>query len=226
MQDKYTTQSLFDVAIEEEITVILNKTPLPHKPYARPRRILQSMKHRCYDTSHHAYANYGGRGIFIVEEWHCPSVFEEWALSNGYKDGLSIDRIDNDGPYAPWNCRWATSKEQNNNRRSNNPLTAFGETKNFMMWIQDERCVVHKAVLTKRIKAGWDHELAITTPFRPVTRKCNSKGYMITWLGETKNASAWCLDDRCRCNRVNTLMQRVELGWDIEDVMSKPIRFK
>ena len=81
-------------------------------------RILSGMKTRCYDQNSDAYKNYGGRGITICDEWIQDFwSFYNWALENGYKDGLTIDRIDNDKGYAPWNCRWATKAEQNRNKR-------------------------------------------------------------------------------------------------------------
>lgn len=81
-------------------------------------RIWSSMHTRCYRPSYHAFADYGGRGIAICDEWlHSFENFRDWALSHGYSDDLSIDRIDVDGNYEPGNCRWATWSEQNRNKR-------------------------------------------------------------------------------------------------------------
>lgn len=86
----------------------------------RLHRIWAGMKERCYNTRASNYHNYGGRGISVCDEWRNSfSAFRDWAVLNGYKDHLSIDRINVDGNYEPQNCRWATFIEQNNNKRNN-----------------------------------------------------------------------------------------------------------
>lgn len=81
--------------------------------------IWSNMKSRCYNPNNAAYENYGGRGIVVSEKWLADfQEFEKWALSSGYKDNLSIDRIDNDKGYFPENCRWADDYIQGRNKRN------------------------------------------------------------------------------------------------------------
>lgn len=106
------------------------------------------------------YKNYSGRGITICEEWQEFLPFYNWAMQNGYKDNLTIDRIDVNGNYEPTNCRWATYKEQQNNRRNNVFLEYNGERHTLAEW--EEKLNMNRGLLKNRIKNGWNVERALT----------------------------------------------------------------
>lgn len=74
-------------------------------------RIWKNMHTRCENPKYHHWHRYGGRGVRICDEWKDFSTFRDWALSHGYVDNMTIDRIDNDGNYDPWNCQWITQSE-------------------------------------------------------------------------------------------------------------------
>lgn len=94
-----------------------------------------SMKRRCFSKSSRGYRWYGARGITVCEEWRNDfACFRAWALDNGYKEGLSIERKNNDGDYCPENCRWATKKEQANNQRNTIRIEYKGEEKTLHEW--------------------------------------------------------------------------------------------
>lgn len=125
--------------------------------------VWHNMKSRCYNPKASHYAQYGGRGITVCPEWRDSfEAFRDWALANGYRDDLTIDRKDNDGPYSPENCRWADMYCQNNNTRKNNYITYKGETKTASEWAREYG--LHRCVLNNRIRRGWDIEEALTKP--------------------------------------------------------------
>lgn len=126
--------------------------------------IWSAMKQRCYDVNSQNYYLYGGRGIFVCQEWLKDfTQFFEWAILTGYSDCATIDRINSNGSYEPSNCRWIAQAEQNRNQRSNHRITAFGETKIATDWVHDPRCKVRTiTTIVKRLKNGMSPEEAIT----------------------------------------------------------------
>jgi hypothetical protein len=120
------------------------------------------MKSRCLYPSQPGYKNYGGRGIMICDEWlYSFENFYRWSMNNGYKERLTLDRIDTNGNYSPDNCRYITDAEQKNNTTKNVFVEAFGERKTTTQWEADERCMCSAGQLRYRIRAGWEPEMAI-----------------------------------------------------------------
>lgn len=117
--------------------------------------VYQSMIRRCNDPRIKAYPRYGGRGIRVCREWvESFEAFFEWASVNGYKHGLTIDRKDNNGNYCPSNCRWATMREQGNNRSNNRFVIIDGIKKTASQWAH-----AHNIPATRflaRLNLGWD----------------------------------------------------------------------
>ena len=134
----------------------MSKTPLYN--------VWQNMKSRCYNENDTRFADWGGRGICVCDEWrHDFMAFYDWAVTHGYSDGLTIDRIDNDGNYCPENCRWATMKEQENNRSNSRLFTMNGKTQTLALWC-DEYGQSYKTIYKRIFVLGWDFEKAITSP--------------------------------------------------------------
>lgn len=124
------------------------------------------MKNRCYNSHNKKYYLYGKRGIGICEEWlgeNGSSNFIKWALSNGYSNELTLDRIDNNKGYSPDNCRWATRKEQSNNLRCNRHYEYNGK-KYTASQICDLFKIKDEKLVKSRLYRGWDIERAINTP--------------------------------------------------------------
>jgi hypothetical protein len=124
-------------------------------------RIWCLMRRRCNRPGNSNYRYYGGRGVRVCNEWNEGFLpFYNWAISNGYEDSLSIDRIDNDGNYEPSNCRWATISEQRNNMSSNKRHDVNGRSYTERQ-LSREYCIGYYA-LRYRLKAGWSLEDALS----------------------------------------------------------------
>lgn len=134
----------------------------------------RNMLNRCYNPRNIGYPRYGGRGITVCERWRGPDGFKNFYADMGPRpEGPpkhSLGRIDNDGPYAPGNCRWETYVEQGRNQSSNRLITFRGVTKTMADWARHLGCT--KAVLHRRIDwAGWDVGRALTTPVQPRAKR-------------------------------------------------------
>jgi len=120
------------------------------------------MKQRCGNPNAAGYANYGGRGIQVCDEWKKFKAFYR-DMGDPPTIGHTIDRIDNDAGYFNGNCRWADAETQSSNRRNNVRITAFGETLTRRQW--SKRAGIPYSDLVYRIEvAGMDAESAISTP--------------------------------------------------------------
>ena len=98
-------------------------------------KVWSGIKQRCFNPNSNRYKNYGGRGISICDEWkNSFETFCKWDLENGYKEGLSIDRIDHEKNYEPSNCRWSDEITQQNNRTNNTLYEYDGETHTLTDW--------------------------------------------------------------------------------------------
>lgn len=117
------------------------------------------MKRRCSpkESTDKMYKNYGSRGITVCEEWKEDFVaFYNWAMANGYSEGLELDRKDNDKGYSPDNCRWITRHENQRCKRTAKYATINGVTKTGTEWAEEAGLPAH--IVNERIKRGWSPE--------------------------------------------------------------------
>lgn len=120
------------------------------------------MRRRCRNPKHPKFHLYGGRGIKVCEEWQSFESFYEWSLGAGYVEGLTVDRIDNNGNYEPENCRWVTQLTQNNNTRRTRKFTYKGKTQSLADWARELN--LNYYTLRSRSRIGWDINRIIETP--------------------------------------------------------------
>lgn len=159
------------------------------------------MKSRCCNSNSEFFSDYGGRGITVCEEWL--HDFHRFLSDMGSRPTSlhSIERNDNDGPYSPGNCRWATKSEQSRNRRNSRMIEIDGHRKTLTEW-----CLhfgVNRGTVRTRLKNGWTAKDALTRPAKQVTHHI--------------------IPDTCTIPR-HIIRDRLRLGWTLEQATSKPRR--
>ena len=177
----------------------------------------RGMKDRCNNKNNTRYDSYGGKGVSVCEEWNDFLNFKEWALDNGYKPGLTIERKDVDGNYEPSNCCWVTNKEQANNKTTSHFLTFNGETLTINQWA--EKLNIKRELIKDRLRWGWSVNDALTTP----AAKCERRD-SYEFEGETHSIAEWA---EMKGVKYDTLHWRVcRAGWDIEKALNTPVQNK
>lgn len=190
--------------------------------HTRLNYIYSAMKKRCYDPKCKAYKYYGERGITVCIAWLNSSktveagtkahnvtkgfiAFKEWALNNGYREDLTIDRIDVNGNYCPENCRWVTTKEQQNNLRNNLLVTYKGKTKTLPQWCE-EMDLNYFRTRNRIFLQHWEVEKALEM-------KENASLKLITYKGKSQSVVQWCRELGLSIDAVRNRLRR---GWSVE----------
>jgi hypothetical protein len=170
------------------------------------------MIQRCENPEATFYSRYGGRGISVCRRWRWSYVAFLHDMGRRPGNEFSIERIDNSGNYEPENCRWAIRLEQCRNRRSNNTITAFDETRCVIDWALDLKC--DPSTITARIKRGWLPEDAVSVP------AVTYEKHAITFGKETLSAAGW---SKRTGIRATTIVHRLNHGWSVEEaIYSEP----
>jgi len=173
----------------------------------------RNMKARCANENLPLFKNHGGRGISFCTKWDSFEPFLSWALTNGFKRGLSLDRKNNDGNYTPENCRWATRKEQNTNQRSNHHVSFKGKTQSILQWAK-EYDLKYGTLYHRLFNLRWPIEQALTTPLAAKTPSS------ITFNGKTQSIPQWAEEYDLK---YVTLFSRLRKGWPIEQALKTKV---
>lgn len=173
----------------------------------------RSMLYRCDNPHDKRYKDYGGRGIKVCPEWQEFSNFYR-DMGSSCREGLSLDRIDNDGNYQPGNCRWATPQEQSRNTRTCTKLTYKGMTKGIIEWANG--LGIKADTLHGRIKDyGWDVKLALSLEVTPRSKRHIRN---VTHNGSTMSVTEWSTITGIA---PGTIICRLNRGWSVEDALYK-----
>jgi hypothetical protein len=158
------------------------------------------MIRRCYYPKTAFYENYGGRGIIVCDRWLGAEGFDNFYQDMGVKPSskLSLDRIDTNGNYSPENCRWATTKEQARNRRTNKRLLLDGEEKTLIEWC--EKFSADFLLVKDRLRDGWDLVTALTTPKKRFLLQVGDKYNSWTIVSKVESSNKYNV--QCKCDNM------------------------
>ena len=191
--------------------------------------VWKNIVNRCCRKSHHNYNWYGAKGITLCDEWrNSPESFIRWCVSNGYKEGLQIDRIDNSKGYSPCNCRFVSRNENQRNTSANLRIAFAGETHTLVEWC--EKLGRPYDLIYGRIRKGWTVEKAFLEPVNISQRRIlnrdssgRASGIKISYNGEEHTCLEW---SRIIGVPWWTISNRVKLGWEVERIFNTPVRKK
>lgn len=189
-------------------------------------KVWKHMHLRCERTDHKSYSDYGGRGINVCAEWTEYSAFYDWSLENGWRKGLTLDRIDCNGNYSPDNCRWTDWKTQERNKRNVLRAEYAGIEMSLAAWA--EFFHVNLSLFRDRYLAGWDLERIVREPNNKLygtsdeSRICRSKAKSkyFTIDGVTKSTQEWA--DEFGIDP-NVIRMRIRRGWTVEKAITTPL---
>lgn len=176
--------------------------------------VWRGMLSRCYNKNSISYKNYGGRGIGVFKQWRSGTDFLEWAMTHGYRQGLRLERVDNNKSYSPKNCVWTTQREQALNTRRNVYITYRGKRATLSQWA--EITGINASRLALRLRRGWTGAKL----FDP--RKFNGcKRKFVRVASKTISVSNWA--ESIGVN-YRTVLARLRNGWTLRDIACLPAK--
>lgn len=180
----------------------------------RLKSIWCGMKSRCYDKKSHGYKWYGAKGIEMCEIWKKDFWhFFFWAIEHGYKNELTIDRIDSKKGYTPMNCRWADWETQANNKESVKKYKIKGEIHTLREWCNIYNISIH--LVRNRLKYGWSLEKSLEKNKRKLARGnylYEGKQYELVELCKKLN------------KKYRLVYARLQAGWNLDEALNTPVR--
>lgn len=175
--------------------------------------VWKSMIGRCNDPGNKDYADYGGRGVAVCEQWSEFVPFHDWALSHGYAGGLTLERTKNNLGYGPDNCRWATRHEQARNKRNNRIVSFRGRSLTIAEWA--ESLGIPAYIISRRLRDGWAEDQAVGSPVQTMAQE-----RVLSFRGRTLPLAEWAKVLRIRRD---TISARLDRGWTVERALGEPV---